>query len=74
MNDYWTLFTDSTDPNIITTKDVNTNISAVVDNLGDFYSSIVKNQDIIRKRFLIETYNLGMNTIFEATESARISC
>ena len=63
MNDYWTPFTDSTDPNIITTKDVNTNISAVVDNLGDFYSSIVKNQDIIRKRFLIETYNLGMNTL-----------
>uniref|UniRef100_A0A6C0CPR1 Uncharacterized protein n=1 Tax=viral metagenome TaxID=1070528 RepID=A0A6C0CPR1_9ZZZZ len=63
MNSFWTPFEESTDPNIITTKEVKDNITAVVDNLGDFYSSVAKNQDIVRKRFLIETYNLGINTL-----------
>ena len=63
MNTYWTPYEDSNDPNIITEKEVHDNITAIVDNLGDFYSSVAKNQDIVRKRFLIQTYNLGINTL-----------
>ena len=63
MNNYWTPFEESSNPNILTTKHVQTNITAIVDNLGDFASSIVVNQDIKQKRFLIETYNLGINTL-----------
>ena len=63
MNTYWTPFEDSNDPNIISEKEVHDNITAIVDNLGDFYSSVAKNQDIVRKRFLIQTYNLGINTL-----------
>ena len=61
---YWTPF-EPPDSEIgtIITKHVETNIAAVVDNLYDFYSSVAKNDNIKRKRFLIDEYNLGMNTL-----------
>ena len=61
---YWTPFgpPDSDTGNIVT-KHVETNITAIVDNLYDFYSSVSKNDNIKRKRFLIQEYNLGMNTL-----------
>ena len=43
---------------------VNANISAIVDNLGDFYSSVMSNNkdmtSINRRRFVMQEYNLGM--------------
>lgn len=63
MNEYWTPYSETTDQNIITEKVVQSNITAIVDNLGDFYSSIAKGDDLKRKRFLIQRYNLGMNTL-----------
>ena len=61
---YWTPFgPPDSDTGNITTKHVETNISAIVDNLYDFYSSVAKNDNIKRKRFLIQEYNLGMNTL-----------
>ena len=39
------------------------NIDAVVDNLGNFYSSVAKKDSIKRKRFLISKYNLGLNKL-----------
>ena len=44
---------------------VHTNIAAIVDNLGDFYSSVLAADkevtDIKRRRFVIQTYNLGVS-------------
>lgn len=63
MNEYWTPYSETTNQNIISEKVVHSNITAIVDNLGNFYSSIAKGDDIKRKRFLIQRYNLGMNTL-----------
>lgn len=64
INDYWTPFESPINPteNIFNVN-VKTNITAIVDNLEDFYSSIALEDDVKRKRFLIQEYNLGMNTI-----------
>jgi len=44
---------------------VNTSIAAIVDNLGDFFSSVLAAgkdaSDIKRRRFVIQAYNLGIN-------------
>jgi len=44
---------------------VNTNIAAIVDNLGDFFSSVLasadETSDIKRRRFVIQEYNLGVS-------------
>ena len=44
---------------------VNANIASIVDNLGDFYSSVMSsNKDITsvdRRRFVIQEYNLGLS-------------
>jgi hypothetical protein len=57
-------FTPSTDPrymqDVITTRQVNENITAVIDNLDDFYSSVVTGDELKRRRFVIQKYNLGM--------------
>ena len=66
LNKYWTPFIDINNESIITTKQVNTNICAVVDNLNNFESSIAKGgmeSNIMKKRFLLQEYNLGINTI-----------
>ena len=64
MNQYWTPFgPPDSDVGTIITKQVETNITAVVDNLYDFYSSVARSDNIKRKRFLIQEYNLGMNTL-----------
>ena len=45
---------------------VDANITAIVDNLEDFYSTVFCNESLKRKRFLIQEYSLGQNTL-EAT-------
>ena len=49
----------------ITTKQVMTNLEAVVDNLTDFYSTVYSDAGIKRTRFLIQRYNLGTDKIEE---------
>jgi hypothetical protein len=58
MNTYVTPFTT---PETATTQFIQTNITAVLDNLNDFYSSIVKGDNIKRNRFVIQTYNMGLS-------------
>ena len=58
MNSYITPFTT---PETATTQFIQTNITAVLDNLNDFYSSIVKGDRIKRNRFVIQTYNMGLS-------------
>ena len=57
-------FTPSTDPrymqDVITTRQVNENITAVIDNLDDLYSSVVVGEEVKRRRFVIQKYNLGI--------------
>jgi len=64
INEYWTPFESPINPteNIMNVA-VETNITSIVDNLEDYYSSIAVEDDVKRKRFLIQNYNLGMNTI-----------
>ena len=38
-------------------------INVIIDNLGDFYSSIVKNDIIKTQKFIIQRYNLGINKL-----------
>ena len=57
-------FTPSTEPrythDLISTRQVNENITAVIDNLDDFYSSVVNGEEVKRRRFVIQKYNLGL--------------
>jgi hypothetical protein len=64
LNPFFTPFTDPAYKEYkIATKNVNTNITAIIDNLSDFYSSVVKNDSIKRRRFVIQEYNLGLTRL-----------
>jgi len=64
MNDLWTPFSlpSQSETNIANIK-VSDNIASIVDNLGEFYSSVAQEENIKRTRFLIQDYNLGLNTL-----------
>ena len=52
------------EPNgIIIEGNVETNINAIVDNLGDIYSTIVENSELINRRFIIQKYNLALEKL-----------
>jgi hypothetical protein len=51
---------------IINKIEVKSNINVIIDNLTDFCSSILSNNSIKTRRFVIEKYNLGLNRL-EAT-------
>ena len=66
LNPYLTPFAnDLSEDGPLAMLKVNTNIAAIVDNLGDFYSSVLaagkEATDIKRRRFVIQTYNLGVS-------------
>ena len=62
LNFLLTPFTIPTDKsNIIIQKDVNANLLAIVDNLEDFYSTVAKNHNTLRHRFLLTVYNEGLS-------------
>ena len=62
MNEYITPYT-SPDTELGFSQFVNTNITSILDNLTDFYSSIVKGEQVKRNQFIIQTYNLGLTQI-----------
>ena len=51
---------------IMIEKMTQSNISVIIDNLGDFYSSVFRNNLLNTQRFVIQKYNLGL-TKLEAT-------
>jgi hypothetical protein len=52
------------EPNgIIIEGNVETNINAIIDNLGDLYSTIVGNSEINNRRFIIQRYNLALEKL-----------
>ena len=64
MNPCFTPFSQSTNfTNIVTEKHVNNNLNVVINNLEDFYSSVVEKDRVNRNRFVIEKYNLGLTQL-----------
>jgi hypothetical protein len=67
-------FTPSADPrythDVISVRQVNENITAVIDNLDDFYSSVVNGEEVKRRRFVIQKYNLGLSKVRLAAASS----
>ena len=67
-------FTPSAEPrythDVISTRQVNENITAVIDNLDDFYSSVVNGDEVKRRRFVIQKYNLGLAKVRPSAGSA----
>ncbi|ANS04202.1 hypothetical protein [uncultured Mediterranean phage] len=64
LNQHYTPFGPPVyDNDVIIRKSVLTNLDTVVDNLDDFYSSVVENDIVKRKRFVIQRYNLGMKRL-----------
>jgi hypothetical protein len=51
------------DPTIQTAIAVRTNIESIVDNLDDFYSTISKTGSLLKRRFVLQKYQLGMNKL-----------
>jgi hypothetical protein len=69
LNPYFTPYDDVNPESIkdvLYGEEVKTNINAIIDNLGDFYSSVAVNDNIKTRRFLIQKYNLGLSRL-EAT-------
>ena len=63
LQPYLTPIQDDYTTNNLINIPVQQNIDAIVDNLGNFYSSVAKKDSIRRKRFLISKYNLGLNKL-----------
>lgn len=53
------LINNLNDSGIIAEADVQTNINAIIDNLGNLYSNVVSNTELSRRKFVIQQYNLG---------------
>ncbi len=49
--------------NVISERTVQSNVDTIINNLDDFYSSVVENDNVGRTRFVIEKYNLGLNQL-----------
>ena len=66
LNPYFTPFNEvnpETVNDIIIEKPVLNDLNIIIDNLGDFYSSIAENDIIKTKRFVIQKYNLGVSRL-----------
>lgn len=73
INDFFTPFIDSDDKtDIITNIEVNEHLNVVIDNLDDFYATLLENaktlpkkeESVVRKRFVIDKYNKGLTKMF----------
>lgn len=55
----------SENPQFLISQEVRASMEAIVDNLDDFYSSVIKlsskQEDIVRKKYIIQKYDLGLN-------------
>ena len=64
INHIFTPFEKYEGAGILNTNTVKTDLEAIVDNLEDYYSHVYKKGDqIAKKRFLVQRYNLGMTKI-----------
>jgi hypothetical protein len=62
-------------PNFLQNERVRANIEAIVENIDDFNSSVIhvasKNIALAKKRFVIQTYNLGLNRLVQKKQGGR---
>jgi len=60
-------FTPFDNPSDFTYKlaslNVNDNINAIIDNLGELSSIVVKNDELVKRKYVIQTYNLGLTKL-----------
>lgn len=66
LNPYFTPFESINDENmqdILIEKNVGCDINTIVDNLEDMYSTIIANNSIRSRRFVIQKYNLGLTKL-----------
>ena len=66
MNPYFTpfeLINDENNNGILTEKSVETDITVIIDNLEDMYSSVFSNNNIKSRRFVIQKYNTGLTKL-----------
>lgn len=60
-------FTPFENPNQLSYKlesmQVNDNINAIIDNLNDLASIVVKDKELIKRKYVIQTYNLGLTKL-----------
>ena len=78
LNPYFTpfdLINDESSSSVIIEKMVENDISVIIDNLEDMYSSIFTNNNIRLRRFVIQKYNLGLTKLdtLDSTSSRLIT-
>ncbi len=78
INNYLTPFNligDENQNTIMIEKEVNANITTIIDNLEDMYSSVFSNNALRNRRFVITKYNLGDSKLdtLESTNSKMIT-
>ena len=59
---------DANERDFLTRQHVEANITTVVDNLDDLYSSVVVKESLNRKRYLMTKYNLGFSKLETVVE------
>jgi len=72
LNPYFTPFEYINEENtedIIYVKEVGENITTLINNLDQFYSSVMANSNITTRRFVIQKYNLGLNKLVASSFS-----
>ena len=47
-------------PGYLSKKAVSTQLEAIVDNYDDFYSSVLHQSDVVKRRYVIQKYDLGL--------------
>jgi hypothetical protein len=66
LNPYFTPFdyinAEDTD-GIIYVKEVNENITTIINNLDQFYSTVMANNNSVTRRFVIQKYNMGLTKL-----------
>ena len=55
-------------PTIQIATTVKTQIEAIIDNLDDFYSTVSKTGSLLKRRFVTQTYSLGLSRLEESNE------
>ena len=62
-------------PNFLQNERVRANMEAIIDNIDDFNSSVIhlasKQVSLVKKRYVIQTYNLGLNRLNEKKQGGR---
>lgn len=52
-------------PSILTSQRIQSDMECILDNLNDFYSTVIKDGEIAKKRFVIQRYNIGTHKLAE---------